>query len=93
MNKLIKILHIDPTWKVIYILIRGGALVKTAVSLNTALMLMNKHKFDLILSEPQNIAILGSREPVDHETIKRLPFWKKGLKKPWALIDCPTGEC
>jgi hypothetical protein len=93
MKKLIKILHIDPTWKVIYILIRGGALVKTAVSLKTALLLLDKHKFDLILSEPQNIAILGSREEIDHETMNRLPFWKKALNTPWTLTDCPTGGC
>jgi hypothetical protein len=58
MNKLIKILHVDPSWKVIYILIRGGAQVKSAVSLETALLLLAKQKFDLILSEPQNIAII-----------------------------------
>ena len=93
MTRLIKILHIDASWKVIYILIRGGALVKTAVSIKTALTLLKKQKFDLILSEPQNIAILDPQATIDDETMKRLPFWKEGRKNPWDLVGCPTGSC
>jgi hypothetical protein len=65
-------LHVDPNWKVIYILIRGGALVKTAVSMEIALKLSAKLKFDLIISEPQNIAILDPRVTIDEDAMKRL---------------------
>jgi hypothetical protein len=75
MNKLVKILHIDPNWKVIYILIRGGALIKSKVSLETALSLLSKQKFDLILTEPLNMAILTPQESIERKIIKGI----KGL--------------
>ena len=93
MTKLIKILHIDKSWKVIYILIRGGALVKTEVPIKTAVTLLKKQKFDLILSEPQNIAILDPQATIDDESMKRVPFWEKGCKNPWDLVSCPTESC
>jgi hypothetical protein len=74
MKKLIKILHVDPNWKVIYILIRGGALVKTAVSMDMALTLLAKLKFDLIISEPQNIAIMDPQTIIDKDTMRRLRY-------------------
>lgn len=91
--KLIKILHIDTSWKILYILIRGGALVKTVVSIKTALTLLKNQKFDLILSEPQNIAILDPQATIDDKTMERLPFWKKGCKNPFDLVGCPSGNC
>jgi hypothetical protein len=91
MKKLIKILHIDPGWKVIYILIRGGALVKTAVSLKTALTLLKKQKFDLILSEPQNIAIVSPETAIPPETMRRLPFSKKIQNNHWEWGSCANG--
>jgi hypothetical protein len=88
MEKLIKILHIDPDWKVIYVLIRGGALVKTVVSIKTALSLLTNHKFDLILSEPQNIAIMDTQATLDEIILKRLPFGQRTCKNPWELAGC-----
>jgi hypothetical protein len=90
MNRLIKILHIDPSWKVIYILIHGGALVKTVVSLKTALRLLKKQKFDLILSEPQNIAIIDRETTLDEDTKRRLVHCKMDLKNLWDWVDCPS---
>lgn len=58
MNKPIKILHVDSDWQVTYILIREGTFIKSDVPLKAAQALLEKEKFDLILSEPQNIAIL-----------------------------------
>ena len=72
MKNWIKILHVDPDWKVIYILIRGGTLVRTAVSVEMALKLLAKLKFDLIVSEPQNIAILDPPATIGKDAIKRL---------------------
>jgi hypothetical protein len=88
MEKLIKILHIDPKWKVIYVLIRGGALIKTVVSIKTALSLMANHKFDLILSEPQNIAILDPQATLDENILKRLPLGPRTDHNPWKLASC-----
>ena len=90
MRKLIKILHVDSSWKVLYILIHGGALVKTAVSLKTALQLLKKQKFDLILSEPQNIAILDPQAPMDERAMQQLPFWKHHGKNQW--VNCIAGS-
>jgi len=39
-------------------LIREGALIQSTVSLEAALTMLKNDKFDLILSEPQNMAIL-----------------------------------
>jgi hypothetical protein len=74
MKKLIKILHIDLNWKVFYFLVHQGALVKTSVSTKTAVLLLKNQKFDLIFSEPQNIAILDPQASIDEETMKHLPF-------------------
>jgi hypothetical protein len=60
-EKNIRILHVDPDWQVTYILIREGSFIKSTVPLETALALVKKDHFDLILSEPQNIAILNPR--------------------------------
>jgi hypothetical protein len=54
----VKIMHIDEEYRVVYILIREGALIQSTVSLATALTMLKNDQFDLILSEPQNMAIL-----------------------------------
>jgi len=66
MKKIIKILHVDLNWNVIYILIQDGILLKSTVPLKTAVDLLKKVKFDLILSEPQNKAVLTPRTATDH---------------------------
>ncbi len=58
MKEPIKILHIDSHYRVAYILIRDGTLTKSTVSLETALTMLKNDLFDLILSEPHNMAIL-----------------------------------
>ncbi len=58
MKKPINILHIDLDWKIIYIIIRKGSLIKSGVPLKTAIDLLKKVNFDLIVSEPHQKAIL-----------------------------------
>ena len=58
MSRLIKILHIDPDFKVTYFIYRQGSSIRTSVPLETAIALLKKEDFDLILSEPHNKAIL-----------------------------------
>jgi hypothetical protein len=93
MHKLIKILHIDPSWKVIYILIREGALIKSAVSLEKALLLLAKQKFDLILSEPQNIAIIQPQIMKDEIATEKVPFLEKIQQIRMNMACCQTGCC
>ena len=66
MEKTIKILHVDMNWDVVYILIQDGVLLKSTVPLKTAVDLLKKVKFDLILSEPQNKAVLTPQTATDH---------------------------
>jgi len=61
---LFKIKKIDGNYRVVYILIKKGALIKTTVSLEAALTMLKTDQFDLILSEPQNMAILTSQDAI-----------------------------
>lgn len=58
-----KILHIDPDFNITYFLIRPGATIKSSLSLQSAIQLLKREKLDLILSEPDNKAILTPRNP------------------------------
>jgi hypothetical protein len=58
MKEPIKILHIDNHYRVVYILIRDGVLIKSNISLETGLTMLKNDPFDLILSEPHDMAIL-----------------------------------
>jgi hypothetical protein len=62
MNKTIKIMHIDPDFRVTYFINQQGILISSHLSLEQAISLLKKEKFDLILSEPHQKAIL---EPQD----------------------------
>jgi hypothetical protein len=75
MSRLIKILHIDPDYKATYFIYRPGSSIRTPVSLQTAIELLKKVDFDLILSEPHNKAILKKEKPV----IKTKPIKVDGL--------------
>jgi hypothetical protein len=57
-KQMVKILHIDRDWKITYLIIRKGILMKSYLSLESTLAMVKKDLFDLILSEPQNLAIL-----------------------------------
>jgi hypothetical protein len=58
MARLIKILHIDPDYRVTYFIFRSRLSIRTSVPLQSAIALLKKEDFDLIVSEPQNKAIL-----------------------------------
>jgi hypothetical protein len=58
MSKLIKIMHIDPDYQTTYFIYRPGSSIRTSVPLSTAIALLKKDDFDLIISEPHNKAIL-----------------------------------
>jgi hypothetical protein len=60
--KTIKVLHIDGDYRVVYLLIRNGVLIKTPLALEKAISLLHSEDFDLILFEPQNMAILTPLE-------------------------------
>jgi hypothetical protein len=92
MGKLIKILHIDSNWQVIYILIRNGALIKTTVSMETAILLLKNQEFDLILSEPQNIAILANQKEIEGDIAPENLNHRMDTP-PWKFPEVQPGEC
>ncbi len=51
-------MHIDSDFRVVYILIQKGVLIKSTLSLESALTMLKNDRFDLIMSESQNMAIL-----------------------------------
>ncbi len=58
MKRAVKIMHINSHYEVIYIIINDGTLIKSTVPLETAISMLKNNTFDLILAEPQNMAIL-----------------------------------
>ncbi len=73
-----KILFIDLNWEVKYIEILQGVLFKYEVSLETALKLLSSEKFDLIIAEPMDMAVLTTPE----STEKRVEDLLKVLNAP-----------
>jgi hypothetical protein len=63
MTNMIKILHIDPDYQATYFIYGQGTTIRTSVPLETAIELLKKEDFDLILSEPHNKAILKKEAP------------------------------
>ncbi len=59
MNKTIKILHIDPEFKVTYFINYFGVMAYYQISHEQAIFLLKKIRLDLILSEPHQRAILN----------------------------------
>jgi hypothetical protein len=80
MENPIKILHIDLNWKVTYLVIRKGILIKTPVFLETAIRMLKKIKFDLIIDEPQHKAILT---PQTHSAKMKFQ-WEPTLNGGWG---------
>jgi hypothetical protein len=67
MEKPIKILHIDPEYKVTYFVYRPGASIHSRLTLSEAIRLLKSETFDLILSEPHNKAIIDPHPGVVEE--------------------------
>jgi len=61
MEQPIKILHVDPDFKVTYIIYRTGISIYLTVPLEKTINLLKTENFDLILSEPHNKAILNNQ--------------------------------
>ena len=57
MDTSIKILHIDPDFKITYFIKHPGSVIRSLVPLKQAIKLLKTQKFDLILSEPHGKAI------------------------------------
>jgi len=56
---MIKILHIDSHYEIFYILIKESSLIKSTVPIECAISMLKTDWFDLVLSEPQHLAILA----------------------------------
>ena len=61
MDKTVKIMHIDPDYKITYFINHEGVLIYSRVSLEQAIFLLKTQELDLILSEPHHKAILNPR--------------------------------
>ena len=59
MKKMVRILHIDSHYEIFYILIEEGALIQSTISIECAISMLKTDWFDLVLSEPQHLAILA----------------------------------
>ena len=82
MNTSIKILHIDPDFRITYFIKHPGSLIRSLVPLKQAIQLLKTQKFDLILSEPHNKAILdhkGAKTNYGHRR-KRAHRWKEKIE-------------
>ncbi len=73
MNIPIKILHIDPDFKVTYFIKHPGAIIRSIVPLKEAIQLLKTEEFDLILSEPHNKAILKPQAHLEEMGLSASP--------------------
>jgi hypothetical protein len=64
-----RILYIDPSWKAMVILIQGGIMIKSMISLKTTLSLLKKNNFDLLFTDPLNMNLLDSQESIKNRVI------------------------
>ena len=64
-----RILYIDPSWKAVYILIQGGIMIKSMISLKTTLSLLKKKKFDLLFTDPLNTNLPDSQESIKNRVM------------------------
>jgi hypothetical protein len=70
MNTPRKILHIDPDFNITYFIIHPGGTIKSSLSTQCAIQLLKKEKLDLILSEPDQKAILTPQNPSEELDLK-----------------------
>jgi hypothetical protein len=57
----VEILYIDQDYQIFYWLIQDGSRIISKVSLPGAIEFLNSNEFDLILSEPQNLAVIKNQ--------------------------------
>lgn len=88
MEKLRKILYIDSSWKVMVLLMCGGIVNKSMVSLETALLLLTKQNFDLILTDPLNMDLLTPKESIQNRVMDILKVLTN--ESPFELLDSQT---
>lgn len=95
MNTPVKILHIDPDFKVTYFIKHPGGIIRSLISLQQAIQLLKTDEFDLILSEPDNKAIMKPQtnsSTMDNKIrvliVDDNPILREGLKS--VLSHSPT---
>ncbi|MGA3085487.1 MAG: hypothetical protein ABSE95_11950 [Thermodesulfobacteriota bacterium] len=65
MEQQVKILHIDPDFKVTYIIYRTGISIYLTVPLEKTINRLKTADFDLVYSEPHNKAILNNQPHIN----------------------------
>lgn len=81
MKNPVKIMHIDADYQVHYIIVQNGSLIHSTIPLQTAVKFLKTMEFDLIISEPQNKALI-QKENEKNST------HKKTLPKP--IVSCES---
>jgi hypothetical protein len=79
MKKPMKILHIDSDYRVVYIVIFDGVQIRSSLPLETAISMLENQLFDLILTEPHNMAVLTPRTDNDKVELLMAPFYKDSI--------------
>ncbi len=85
MNNPIKILFIDPDYKVTFFLHGPGGSTHSSITLAQAVDLLKNEKIDLIISEPHHQAILnpqGSLKKMDLEAFYK-EYYSEGREKDY----------
>jgi hypothetical protein len=94
MNSSIKILHIDKDYQIRYWIFWKGTQISSKITISRAIKLIKTIPIDLILSEPQNLAILNSPNKVEDTGLsdprrspeRVFPSERKGMKNPHILV-------
>ncbi|MFH0788616.1 MAG: hypothetical protein V2B13_13520 [Pseudomonadota bacterium] len=80
MKNPVKIMHIDADYQVHYIIVQNGSLIHSTIPLQTAVKFLKTMEFDLIISEPQNKALMKKNE--------KNSTHQKTLPKP--IVSCES---
>jgi hypothetical protein len=83
MGKTVKIMHIDPDFKVTYFINHDGVLIRSPISQEQAILLLKTEDLDLILSEPHKKAIINTKGEIKKMDLifnnDHLNFEKEGV--------------
>ncbi len=73
-----------------YILIRGGVMIKSMLSLETTLSILTKQNFDLLLTNPLNMTILNPQESIQNRVMDVLRVLTCSKKDSFGPFDSQT---
>ena len=75
-----------------YVLNRGGVMIKSRLSLETTLSILTKQNFDLLLTEPLNMNMLTPQESIQNRVINVSRVLTCSNKDSSELFDSQTAR-